>query len=359
MNIKHFAATLVGILTITEMANACTGITLRAKNNDMVVARTMDWSRAETDNMYVIVPRGHEQTSLTPGGKMDGLKFTSVYGYAGIAVQLPDFIIDGTNEAGLNVGLFYFPGYGEYPWYNANDKENSIADFELAAWMLARFSTIDQIKQAIKDITVTSVAPDASTAHWRITDATGKQVILEFIDGAAHFYDSAVGVITNAPGYPWHVTNLNNYVNLGPGTAGPKKLGNITLRAFGSDSGMLGLPGDFTPPSRFVRAALLSNYSIPQKDGYESAMKAFHILNNLDVPLGVEFDSGRATNNMPSATQWTIATDLGNRVIYYHTMYNRTIRSIDMKNIDFANVRFQYAPLDTAKVQTIIPIKVK
>lgn len=359
MKKTYIAATIVGILGIVNGGNACTGITLHAKNNDTVVARTVDWHGAEMDNMYVIVPRGHEQTSLTPDGKMDGHKFTSVYGYVGLAVQTPDFVIDGMNEAGLAAGLFYFPDYGEYPWYNKNDRENSIADFELVAWMLSRFSTIDQIKDAIKNITVTNIDPSASTVHWRITDATGKQVILEFIDGAAHFYDSTVGAISNSPGYPWHITNLNNYINLEPGTNNPKKLGDITLRPFGSDSKMLGLPGDFTPPSRFVRAALLSNYSIPQKNGYDSAMQAFHILNNLDVPLGVEFNSGSATNNMPSATQWTIANDMGNRVVYYHTMYNRTIRSIDMKNIDFANVRFQYAPLDTAKVQTIIPITVK
>jgi choloylglycine hydrolase len=88
-------------------------------------------------------------------------------------------------------------------------------------------------------------------------------------------------------------------------------------------------------------------------------MKAFHLLNNLDVPLGVEFDSGKATNNMPSATQWTIATDLGNKIVYYHTMYNRTVRAIDMNEIDFATVNFQFAPLDSVKAQTIIPIKVK
>ena len=359
MKTQFFAATIAGIIAIINGAPACTGITLRAKDKSVVVARTVDWHGDEMNSMYVIAPRGHTQTSLTPGGKMDGHEFTSVYGYVGIAVQTPDFIIDGTNEAGLSAGLFYFPDYGKYPTYNANKKENSIADFELVAWMLSRFSTIDQIQDAIKDIVVTNIYPTASTVHWRITDATGRQVILEFIDGNAHFYESTVGAISNSPGYPWHVTNLNNYINLRPGTLDPKKLGDITLKSFGSDSGMLGLPGDFTPPSRFIRAALLSDYSIPQKTGYESAMKAFHILNNLDVPLGVEFDAGRATNNMPSATQWTIATDLGGRVIYYHTMYNRTIRSIDMSKIDFANVAFQYGPLDTAKVQTIIPIKVK
>lgn len=359
MKTQFFAAAIAGIIAIINNANACTGITLHARDKSIVVARTVDWHGDEMNSMYVIAPRGHTQTSLTPGGKMDGHEFTSVYGYVGIAVQIPDFIIDGTNEAGLSAGLFYFPDYGEYPKYDTKHKENAIADFELVAWMLSRFSTIDQIQSAIKDITVVNIDPSASTVHWRITDATGRQVILEFIDGNAHFYESTVGAIANSPGYPWHITNLNNYINLQPGTLGPKKLGDLTLTSFGSDSGMLGLPGDFTPPSRFVRAALLSNYSVQQKTGYESAMKAFHILNNLDVPLGVEFDYGRATNNMPSATQWTIATDLGARVIYYHTMYNRTIRSIDMNDIDFANVQFQYAPLDTAKVQTIIPIKIK
>lgn len=359
MNTRFFCAAIAGIIGIINHGNACTGITLRAKDNSVVVARTVDWHGDEMNNMYVIAPRGHTQKSLTPDGKMNGHEFTSVYGYVGIAVQTPDFVIDGTNEAGLSAGLFYFPDYGEYPKYDVNHRENSIADFELVAWMLSRFSTIEQIQDAIQYITVTNIDPSASTVHWRITDATGRQVILEFIDGNAHFYESTVGAISNSPGYPWHITNLNNYINLHPGTLDPKKVGNLTLHSFGSDSGMLGLPGDFTPPSRFVRAALLSNYSIPQKTGYESAMKAFHILNNLDVPLGVEFDSGRATNNMPSATQWTIATDLGNKIIYYHTMYNRTIRSIDMKGIDFANVQFQYAPLDSVKVQTIIPIKVK
>lgn len=359
MNTRFFVAAIAGIIGIINYGNACTGITLRAKDKSVVVARTVDWHGDEMNSMYVIAPRGHTQKSLIPSGKMDGLEFTSVYGYVGIAVQIPDFVIDGTNEAGLSAGLFYFPDYGEYPKYSPTNKENTIADFELVAWMLSRFSTIDQVIEAIKDITVANVDPTASTVHWRITDATGRQVILEFIDGNAHFYESKVGAIANSPGYPWHLTNLNNYINLEPGTNSSKKLGDTTLNAFGSDSKMLGLPGDFTPPSRFVRAALLSNYSVPQKNGYESTMKAFHILNNLDVPLGVEFDSGRATNNMPSATQWTIATDLGNKVIYYHTMYNRTIRSIDMRDIDFANVKFQYAPLDTARVQTIIPVKVK
>ena len=73
---------------------------------------------------------------------------------------------------------------------------------------------------------------------------------------------------------------------------------------------------------------------------------------------GTQFAVGGAPNNMPSATQWTIATDLKNMTIYYHTMYNRTIRSLNMADINFATVPFQYHSLDTAKRQTIMPVQI-
>ena len=81
-------------------------------------------------------------------------------------------------------------------------------------------------------------------------------------------------------------------------------------------------------------------------------------MNNVDIPSGVEYAVGKSPTDMPAATQWTVATDLKNKIIYYHTMYNRTIRSIDMKNIDFATVQFQYHPLDIEKQQTIFSVKI-
>jgi penicillin V acylase-like amidase (Ntn superfamily) len=148
------------------------------------------------------------------------------------------------------------------------------------------------------------------------------------------------------------MTNLNNYVNLHPGTAGPTPFGPITLRAFGSGSGMRGLPGDFTPPSRFVRAAFLKTFALEQDTGEKSIEQAFHILNNVDIPSGVQFAVGKSPTDMPAATQWTIATDLKNKIIYYHTMYNRTIRNLDMNKIDFATVGI-------TRVLTITPNKLK
>ena len=353
-----FALTAIIGLISANGADACTGITLVSKDKGVVAARTIEWGESEMDNMYTIVPRGYIQQSMLPGGDTGGMTFSALYGYVGLAVVEPGWVVDGMNEAGLSAGLFYFPGYGEYPQYDPDDKANTISDFQLVSWILSRFSTVDQVKNAIKDIRVASIDPRASTAHWRVTEPSGKQIIIEFVDGRAQVYDSQLGVLTNSPDYPWQLKNLNNYVNLIPGTAGPVKMGALTLRAFGAGSGFLGLPGDFTPPSRFVRASFLQTYSIQQDTSFDAAMQAFHILNNFDVPLGTEFPVGRAPVDMPSATQWTVATDMHDRVIYYHTMYNRTLRSIDLDKIDFATVSFQSHPLDETKSETIIPVRI-
>ncbi len=339
-------------------ADACTGITLKSTDNSVVVARTMDWSRESMDNMYIIVPRGHTAQSLLPDGKMDGMVFTSIFGYAGLGMEQPEFVVDGTNEAGLSAALFYFPKYGKYVPYEEKYKNQTVADLQLVSWILSQFSTIDQVKSAINNIRIVHVDPRADTVHWRITERSGKQVILEIIDGKPHFYDSELGVLTNSPGYPWHLLNLNNYLNLKPGSAGPTELGPLTLNPFGAGSGFLGMPGDMTPPSRFVRAAFFQSYSVPQPTAFDSVTQAFHILNNFDVPLGIQFPVGGVPEQMPSATQWTIATDLTNGIIYYHTMYDRTLRRINMKDIDFENVMYQYHLLNTNQGETIIPVEI-
>ncbi len=345
---------VIGAL-IANRADACTGITLKSTNGDVVVARTMDWSRELMDNMYVVVPRGHTARSLLPDGSTNGMQFTSIFGYVGLGMEAAEFIVDGTNEAGLSAALFYFPGYGKYVDYDAKYRDLTIADLQLVSWILSQFSTIDQFKAAVQNVRIVHVDPRADTVHWRITEPSGRQVILEIIDGKPVFYESELGVLTNSPGYPWHLLNLNNYLNLHPGSSGPTKLGPLTLRAFGAGSGFLGMPGDMTPPSRFVRASFFQTYSIPQPSAFDSAMQAFHILNNFDVPLGIQFPDGQSPTNMPSATQWTIATDMTNHIIYFHTMYDRTLRSIDLKQIDFTNVKFQSHKLATDANETIVP----
>lgn len=346
---------IIAIVIVTiNTANACTGITLTAGDKSFITARTVDWSGAKMNNMYVISPRGHTEQSLLPDGTAGGVKFTAKYGFVGLGMERPEFVVDGTNEAGLNVGLFYFPEFGKYRPYDEKYRDKTIADFQVVSWILSQFSTIDEVKSAIDTVRVVNIDPSASTVHWRIAEPNGRVAVLEIIDGVPTFYENPIGVIANAPNFDWHMTNLNNYVNLYPGTAAPTTFGPIKLRSLSNGTGLRGLPGDFSSPSRFVRAAFLKTYSIPQPTARAAVMQSFHILNNFDVPFGTAYNIGTAKFDMPSATQWTIATDTANHIIYYHTMYNRTIRRIDMSNINFDRVPFQSHPLDATESETII-----
>ena len=336
---------------------ACTGISLTAKDGSPVLARTIEWGGSELNSQYVVVPRNYQQQMFTSKG--EGMSFTTRYGYVGLAVKQKEFVAEGINEAGLSAGLFYFPGYGKYEEYEAQNKDTSISDLQLVSWMLGNFSTVDEVKEAMKTIHVVAIDPRASTVHWRIADTSGREVVLEIIDGEPRFYENPIGVLTNSPGFEWQLTNLNNYVNLFPGSANVKQMGKATIAPFGAGSGFLGMPGDVTPPSRFVRAAFYKA-SAPQYDSaQQTVMQCFQILNNFDIPIGIEFSSTETPTDIPSATQWTSATDIRNRTIYYRTMYNSTIRSIDLKEIDFGKVKYQAIPLDQSKEQPVERIKIQ
>ncbi len=340
-------------------ADACTGITLHSADGSTVLARTIEWGGSYLASQYVVVPRGYEQQAYVTGGKKEGMRFKARYGYVGIAVEMADFVAEGINEEGLSAGLFYFPKYGGYETYNPNNSATSLSDLQLVSYMLANFKTIDEVKTGLAKVHVVSTDPRASTAHWRIADASGRQIVLEIIDGKLNFYENSLGVLTNSPGFEWQLTNLNNYVNLFPGPAADQTFGPMTLSPFGAGSGMLGLPGDVTPPSRFVRAAFFQTTAPQQPTARRAVIQAFQLLNNFDIPMGVEFAQGKIPADIPSATQWTSATDIQNRQFYFTSMYDKTIRMIDLKTIDFAKTQYQAVPIDTEKEQRVITLSVR
>lgn len=241
--------------TSTQQAEACTGITLKTADGTSIPARTIEWGGSDLNSKYVIVPRGYTQQSYIPGGQKNGLQFTAKYGYVGLAVEQEEFVAEGLNEKGLSAGLFYFPRYGQYEAYSEANRQSSIADLQLVAWILGNFSTVDEVIEGMKDVHVVAIDPRASTVHWRITEPSGRQIVIEITEGKVNVFENKLGVLTNSPGFEWQMTNLNNYVNLYPGTAQAKTLDGTALTSFGAGSGFLGIPGDVTPPSRFVRAA--------------------------------------------------------------------------------------------------------
>ena len=351
---KLFRMTAIAVLLSFQLkADACTGITLRTTNGSPVTARTIEWAGNDLGSCYTIVPRGYSQRSYTSSGSKDGMMFTARYGYVGLAVEKEEFVVEGIKESGRSAGLFYFPSYGEYESYNEAYKESTVSDLQLVSWILSNFQSINDMKKAMYNIHIVTLDPRGSTVHWRVTEPNGRQVVIEIVGKQLHFYENKLGVLTNSPGFNWHLTNLNNYTNLFAGPIYSREIGELTLTAFGGGGGLHGIPGDMTPPSRFVRAAFFQAASPKQATGEKAVMQAFHILNNFDIPIGIQFTEIQTVPDLPSATQWTVATDIANRRIYYRTMYNSSIRCIDLKAINFTKVKYRSAPLDKEKKQPV------
>ena len=183
--------------------------------------------------------------------------------------------------------------------------------------MLANFATVDEVREAVKTIVLVptpvpglgSAKGAVAGAHFFIQDKSGKSLVVEPVDGTLKLHEAPLGVMTNAPTYDWHMTNLAAYINLSVKDIDSAKLGPLTLTAFGSGAGMLGLPGDFTPPSRFVRAAAFSQAAAPNATAEDTVLAAFHILNQFDIPKGSVVNSavGAPTDEI---TEWTSVNDL-------------------------------------------------
>ena len=342
-----------------DKADACTGVSLAAADGSRIVARTVEWAATPMQCGYVVAPRGHAHQSYTPTGE-NGLKYKAVYGYVGIYTEYEPFVVEGVNEAGLSAGLFFFPQYGDYAPYNKNNDDKTLCDMQFVSWVLSQFSSIDQLKAAISNIDLVTLNHKIGAVHWRIAQPDGRMVVLEVVGGVPHFYENTLGVLTNAPGFPWHMTNLNNYLNIVPGSAPDNTIKpGITLQPLGHGSGMLGLPGDFTAPSRFVRATFFQTTSPVWSTGFETVVQAFHILNNFDIPIGSQHAKADIPKDLPSATQFTAVTDQKAMKFYYRTAWNSNIRCIDLNSIDFHKIKYQSHPLDNQQVQPVEVVKIK
>ena len=230
---------------------------------------------------------------------------------------------------------------------------------QFVSWVLSQFSSIDQLKDELKNVNLVTLDHKIGAVHWRIAEPGGRMVVLEVVAGVPRFYENGLGVLTNAPGFQWHLTNLNNYVNIEPGSAPDHVIKpGITLQPLGHGSGMLGLPGDFTSPSRFVRATFYQTTSPVWSTGFETVVQAFHILNNFDIPIGSQHAKADIPKGLPSATQFTAVTDQTAMKFYYRTAWNSNIRCIDLKSIDFKRVKYMSKPLDKVQEQPIEMIRI-
>jgi choloylglycine hydrolase len=335
---KLVAIVAAGALFLSSAAEACTGIRLIAADGTVVHARTLEFA-IDLESEILVSPRGYERVGLTPDNR-DGLKWKAKYASVGAnGVGLP-ILIDGVNEAGLAAGLFYFPTTAGYLPYGLDDAAKTIAPWQLGSWILDNFASVDEVKANIGSILVAGTVLRqwgfSPPVHAVVHDASGKSLVIEYVGGKLNLYDNPLGVITNSPAFDWHMTNLRNYVNFSLNNHPPIELGSVKLEPFGQGSGMLGMPGDFTPPSRFVRAVAFSQSVLPAKTGDEAILSAFHILNNFDIPKGSarEAEKDDQGNVLADYTIWTAASDLKTKRYFFRTYDDSRIRMVDLTKMN-------------------------
>jgi|ETNmetMinimDraft_30_1059905.scaffolds.fasta_scaffold41781_2 choloylglycine hydrolase len=361
---------LIGFMLIAGVfmnsTQACTGIRLIAKDGAVVYGRTMEWGAFDLHSRIAVIPQGFSFTGITPDGE-NGMKWKGLYGFVGIDMLSQDAYADGVNEKGLAAGLFYHPGFASYPEYDASKADITISAKNVISFILSQYSTIEEVRKGMNKVMVVPVVEEALgipvAAHWMITSPEGESIVIEFTDGKMKIFDDPLGIITNAPTFDWHMTNLRNYVNLSAVALPDKKIDDIDFAPLGGGSGMIGLPGDFTPPSRFVRAVAWTQTARHTANAYETVYEVFRILDNFNVPLGAAegSDSQSKLEGMRSSTIWTSAWDLKDHILYYHTQNNRRVRAFDFKEIDFSNLGNDiiHIPLDKNRDQDIEYITLK
>ena len=292
-----------------------------------------------------ILPRGERWCSDAPGGKK-GIGWTSRYGF--IAVDMGGRLVDpldrgenladGLNEKGLSFGWLSLPDFTEYQdRAAAAEPEKAIAHLDLCPWVLGNFATVDEVKTAIAGVHVWGkpIGPVnlIMPLHASVHDASGRSIVVEFTREGPKVYDNLPGVLTNAPTFDWHLINVRNFLNLKAMTAGPVRVDASVLSPIGSGSGLLGIPGDWTPPSRFVRVAAMRHFAMEPVDAEGGVTLAEHLLGSVTIPRGLELVQGEGPVRA-NFTRWSVIKDLRNRVLYFRGYDSHTFRAISLSKLD-------------------------
>lgn len=318
---------LTATAAFTPSAEACTSLVLPATDGSRIYTRTMEFA-IDTKSRLVGLPR---HLALT-GQK--GLAWESRYAAIGMNAFGMPALLDGMNEKGLTGGILYFPGFAQYTDPQAVGPGQGLAPWEFLTWALTRYATVAEVKAALPGIRVMSIEePDMKIippVHYTLHDATGASIVIEPVDGVLKVYDNPLGVMTNSPEFPWHMTNLRNYVNLTPANVPALHINNAVIQPLGAGSGLHGIPGDLTPPSRFVRAAAMVMSAGKVEGGLKGVRMAEHISSNFDIPKGMV----QVRDMPPDLTQWTSVADMGQKRYYIKTWGNPVLSGAGFDDFD-------------------------
>lgn len=302
----------------------CTALAYKTK--DFYFGRTLDYESSYGEEI-VITPRQY------PFAFRNGAKRNEHYALIGMAHVAGGYPLyyEAVNEKGLGMAGLNFVGNACYG--KEKEGKDNIASFELIPWILGQCSTVKEVRELLEKVNVTNLAFHesfpVSPLHWLIADEK-ETITVEAVEEGLFVYDNPVGVLTNNPPFPQQMFQLNNYMHLSPKQ--PKNLFSerLKLQTYSRGMGALGLPGDLSSASRFVRAAFTKLNAIATQKEEDSVGQFFHIMGTVEQSKGCcEVNEG--------AYEYTIYTSCCNAskgIYYYTTYFNHQINAVDMHEED-------------------------
>lgn len=313
----------------------CTAATYKTK--DFYFGRTLDYEFSYGDEV-TITPRNYEFKFREMGN------IKTHYAIIGMAFITDDYPLyyDAMNEKGLAIAGLNFVGNACYNVKKAG--KDNIAQFEFIPWILSQCSSVKEAKILIEKINILNISfsdklPLASL-HWIISDNSQSITVESVVDGIK-VYDNPIGVLTNNPPFDMQMFALNNYMHLSPKNPENKFSKDLNLDLYSRGMGAIGLPGDLSSQSRFIRVAYTKMNSFSKDDEKSSVSQFFHILGSVDQQRGC-CDLG---NDKFEITIYTSCCNVDRGIYYYTTYDNHQITSVNMYNEDLNSKNLIRYPL--------------
>ena len=304
----------------------CTAATYQTKG--FYMGRTLDYEFSYGDEITV-TPRHYEFQFRHMGSVSSHY---AMIGMAHVAGNYPLYY-DAMNEKGLGMAGLNFVGNADFQ--EVDDTRDNVAQFEFIPWILCQCATLEEAKKLLSRMNLvgTPFSPQLPTAqlHWLIADESGSLTVECMTDGL-HIYDNPVGVLTNNPPFDKQLFHLNDFIHLSPKQPENTFASDLNLQAYSRGMGALGLPGDLSSASRFVRVAFTKLNSRSGDSENESVSQFFHILGSVDQQRGCcEVADGKY-----EITLYTSCCSADTGIYYYTTYENHQISGVDMyrENLD-------------------------
>lgn len=314
----------------------CTNVKLHpAEDGTVCVGRTMEFPDLIPWSLSVL-PAGAAMHASVPNGPKAWTSAHAVIGICGFGNG--QWLVDGMNTAGVSAHALYMLGFCQYA--EASKEATNMAAVDVISFLLGTCGSVAEVREAMASATVVPFDPGMGFApplHFGVYDAE-ESIVIEFRPEGISIVDNPVGVMTNPPYFDWHLLNLRQYVGLSPSNPSFSFEGH-DVGPLGQGGGLRGLPGDYTPPSRFVRAFAFREFIDVPTDAADAESAALHILNAFDIPAGIIRESLPDGKVVDEVTAWATIANLTGRRYAYRSIGDPTVYVIDFDDTDLTTAR--------------------